>query len=112
MISRTVPKRVLCVTTAMTRNRIPAQSRAALSAHPFRPMNRKRNSSSGLLLLREQGRRRLMAAVADDRFGEIRQCVAALHSAGLGDSEDAGRGHLPLGTAIAKDDFAQLHGNA
>ena len=51
-----------------------------------------------------------MAAIADDGFGEIRQCVAALHSAGLGDGEDAGRGHLPLGTAIAKDDFAQLHG--
>ena len=27
-----------------------------------------------------------MTAVADDRFGEIRQCVAALHSAGLGAS--------------------------
>src|SRR5436190_23137481 len=70
------------------------------------------NSSRGLLLLREQGRSRLMAAIADDGFGEIRQCVATLHSAGLGDGEEAGRGHLSLGTAIAKDDFAQLHGNA
>src|SRR5437879_1314130 len=63
---------------------------------------KKRNSSRGLLLLREQGRSRLMAAIADDGFGEIRQCVATLHSAGLGDGEEAGRGHLSLGTAIAK----------
>jgi hypothetical protein len=53
-----------------------------------------------------------VAAIADDRFSEILQCVAALHSAGLGDGEETGRSHLPLGTAIAKDDFAQLHGNA
>ena len=53
-----------------------------------------------------------MTAIADDRLGEILQCVAALHAAGLGDREEASRGGLSLDTAIAKDDFAQLHGNA
>jgi len=43
-----------------------------------------------------------MAAMADDRFCEILQCVAALHSAGLGDGEEAGGGHLSLSAAIAK----------
>ncbi len=70
------------------------------------------NSSRGLSPLRQQGGSKLISAIADDRFGEISQCVAALHSAGLSDGEEAGRGHFSLGAAVAKDDFAQLHGNA
>jgi len=53
-----------------------------------------------------------MTAIADDRFSEIDQCVAALHSAGLGHREKAGRGYLSRGAAIAKNDLAQLNGNA
>jgi hypothetical protein len=71
-----------------------------------------RNSSRGLPPLRQQRGSRLISAIADDRFGEIPQCVAALHSAGLSDGKEAARGHLSLGAAIAKDDLAQLHGNA
>ena len=50
--------------------------------------------------------------MATNRFGEVSQRITPLHPAGLGDRQEPGRGHFPLGAAIPEDNFAQLHGDA
>src|SRR5271169_5938703 len=97
----------------MARNSIVRCSRPQATTYSTAPQTLSQgNSSRRLPPLREQGGNGLMSAIADDRFGQISQCVAALHFAGLGNREETCRGHLPLGAAIAKNDLAQLHGNA
>ena len=50
-----------------------------------------------------------MAAMTSNRGREIGQNIQALQITGFGDGQQAGRGYLALGAAVAKADFASLH---
>src|SRR5580693_6608657 len=50
-----------------------------------------------------------MAAMTSDRGREIGQNIQALQITGFGDGQQAGRGYLAIGAAVAKADFAPLH---